>query len=567
MATGVVTGDASTGTDTLRSIESVRGSAFADSYTATGFSGSSANAGNNGTFNEFEGMAGNDTVVGNGATRISFTNASGGITVDLQAGNVVGNSSVGTDTVSGISQVRGSNFGDTISGGSGNDFFDGRAGNDLLDGRAGFDQVVYNADTLVTAGITVNMAAGTVTGDATVGTDTLRSIEQVTGTNFADTYDATGFSASSTNAGSNGTFNSFQGAGGNDIITGNGNTQIAFSNATGNVTVDLAAGTATGDASVGSDTIHRRRQQRSGLQPGRHTHRRQQQRSARRRGRRRHHQRRRRQRHHHRRRRQRRHQRRRRRRHGGLHRRDRPVHHRDGELGCRWHRRARRHGHAQQHRGASIRQRHRGDILSDRERELRTPVDVTGLNFSGTAGLSSLTGASDDFLTIGQNFFGRPINLGAGTGDTVNLGVAGAGYTLALVDVENLNGSGGNEFVTLSNLATSMSINLGVGTDTLVLANGANSISATGIEQINGTDFSGSSNDTLTLQNNVSGVSVNLANGSNTLSLASGANQFNDTFSVGTINGSSFDDTLSITGSLFNNGNAISVDLGSGEDT
>ena len=51
-------------------------------------------------------------------------------------------------------------------------------------------------DDNVTGGITVDLAAGTVTGDASVGTDTLRSIEVVRGTNFADTYDATGFTAS-----------------------------------------------------------------------------------------------------------------------------------------------------------------------------------------------------------------------------------------------------------------------------------------------------------------------------------------------------------------------------------
>ena len=61
------------GTDTLRSIEAVRGTSFTDTYDATGFSGISANAGSNGTFNEFEGMAGNDTITGNGNTRLQYT--------------------------------------------------------------------------------------------------------------------------------------------------------------------------------------------------------------------------------------------------------------------------------------------------------------------------------------------------------------------------------------------------------------------------------------------------------------------------------------------------------------
>jgi hypothetical protein len=62
---------------------------------------------------------------------------------------------------------------------------------------AAFDRAVYNIDNAVTAGISVNLAPGIVTGDARVGTDTLRSVEGVRGTDFADTFDATGFSASS----------------------------------------------------------------------------------------------------------------------------------------------------------------------------------------------------------------------------------------------------------------------------------------------------------------------------------------------------------------------------------
>ena len=136
------------------------------------------------------------------------------------------------------------------------EFFDGGAGDDTIDGRGGFDQAFYNNALGTASGINVDMAAGTVVGDASIGTDTLRSIESVRGTNFADTYDATGFGqAGALNIGSNGTFNEFEGLGGNDTITGNGNTRISYVSATGGVTVDLAAGTATGNASVGTDTF------------------------------------------------------------------------------------------------------------------------------------------------------------------------------------------------------------------------------------------------------------------------------------------------------------------------
>src|SRR5258707_4166084 len=86
----------------------------------------------------------------------------------------------------------------------------------------------YNNDPATTSGITVHLAAGTVTGDATVGTDTIRHVEAARGTNFNDVFDATGFSDTSTNAGSSGTFNDFGGAGGNDTIIGNGNTRLNY---------------------------------------------------------------------------------------------------------------------------------------------------------------------------------------------------------------------------------------------------------------------------------------------------------------------------------------------------
>ena len=192
----------------------------------------------------------------------------------MRRGTATGDASVGTDTFTGVNSMRGSQFrrhhvrqqqpaGHRRA-------FDGRAGNDVIDGRGGFDTAVYNNDTAVNAGITVDMAAGTVTGTPAVGTDTLQRIEAIRGTNFADTYVATGFSGSSTNAGSLGTFNEFEGLGGNDTITGNGDTRIAFSNATAGVTVDLAAGTAYGGYDAESAPTPSPASMRCGLQFRRH---------------------------------------------------------------------------------------------------------------------------------------------------------------------------------------------------------------------------------------------------------------------------------------------------------
>lgn len=109
--------------------------------------------------------------------------------------------------------------------------------------------------------MTINLQAGTASGDASVGTDTYVGVNSATGSNFNDTYNAAGFTGI-TSAGSFGTFNLFEGLGGNDTITGNGSTRIAYSQAAAGVTVDLsgatgtAHGTAAGDvANVGIDTI------------------------------------------------------------------------------------------------------------------------------------------------------------------------------------------------------------------------------------------------------------------------------------------------------------------------
>ncbi|TQF32037.1 VCBS domain-containing protein [Bradyrhizobium sp. UNPA324] len=255
LAAGFVTGDSTVGTDTLRGIEAIRGTNFADTYNAAGFGSGSVNPGSNGTFNEFTGNGGDDTITGNGFTRLGFNNATAGVHVDFVTGVATGDSSVGTDHFTGVNAVQASMFDDTLLGGATNDTFTGLAGNDYIDGRGGFDVSSYNNIFFITGSITVNMAAGMVTGDASNGSDTLRSIEGIQGTNFNDTYDATGYGVTGANTGNNGTFNQFEGLGGDDLVTGNGNTRLIFANATGGVTINLAGGSATGDASVGHDTF------------------------------------------------------------------------------------------------------------------------------------------------------------------------------------------------------------------------------------------------------------------------------------------------------------------------
>jgi Ca2+-binding RTX toxin-like protein len=302
MATGVVVGDAThVGTDLLRGVEAVTGTWLNDYYDATSFGANSANTGSLGYFNEFRGHAGNDTVIGNGHTRLSYGGSFAGVYVNLVSsesldladktnGTAVDLAKVGIDDLrGGINQLSGGAFGDLLIGGvAENDLlevFIGHGGDDTLSGGPGFDRARYDNSGSVGAwyydgaqiitlndgvedssfrlkqGITVSLAEGTVVGDAHfIGRDTLLGIESVFGTILADTFDATGFSGSSTNAGSYGTFNEFQGRGGDDRVIGNGNTRVSYVDSYAGVLVNLASGTssslAAGDAaSVGVDTI------------------------------------------------------------------------------------------------------------------------------------------------------------------------------------------------------------------------------------------------------------------------------------------------------------------------
>ena len=560
LATGDVIGDASVGHDTLRSIELVRGTQFDDTYTAAGYGAPGAlNVSDTGTFNQFEGMGGNDTITGNGNTRVDYNFALASVTVDLQAGTghstVADDAGVGNDTIlSGVNSIRGSSFNDFLFGSANNENFLGGYGDDLIDGRGGFDRAVYNtsADDAVTGGITVNLANGTVDGDASVGHDTLISIEAVQGTDFADTYVATGYGVSgAANVGNFGNFNEFEGGGGNDTITGNGNTRIAFYNAAAGVTVNLGAGTSFSTlpndlAGVGVDAFTNvAHVTGSGfndtitgnggsnvLRGG-----------------------------------------------GG----DDTI---DGAGGTDL---AAFSGPQSAYtitfNSPSAGQIRVADSVAGRDgTDTLTNIQVlefsdsTVLVASGTIGtplnlpaltsgitlnpVSSLTGAND-FVLVNPNINGLSIDLGAGTGDTVAL--AGSGfYNLNLFNVENVVGSSGDDFVSLQNHANGLAIDLGAGNNTLNLVNGSNSVSVTNVQNINGTDFNGTaSNDTLTLLNDVNGVSINLAQGANTLNLAAGSNTLTNAFGVQTINGSASDDTLTFVNSTFN----VTVDLGGGNDT
>lgn len=280
LMTGLATGGA--GNDTLVSIENLSGSSFGDSLTGDGGNNSlRGEAGDDSLFGEagndfITGGSGNDTIDGGAGTGDTadyfFSDTSAPVVVDLVAGTATGGG--GNDSLTGIENVNGSSFGDTITGDAGSNFIDGRAGNDALSGGAGRDSFVGGAgnDTIdggaildrsnytdlnsisyftSTSGINLNLSSGIVL-DGLGGTDTLTNINFVTGSAQGDIL--TGSSTSNL-------FEQFEGGLGNDMIDGGAidavlqrnSNRVSFSTAPGSVTVDLAAGTATGAA--GSDTL------------------------------------------------------------------------------------------------------------------------------------------------------------------------------------------------------------------------------------------------------------------------------------------------------------------------
>jgi Ca2+-binding RTX toxin-like protein len=204
--------------------------------------------------NFFKGLAGADSYDGGGGSddndQVDFGDETGGqgVVVNLALGSgtdTYGNS----ETFTGIEGLRGSQNGDSFTGGAEDNVFRGFAGNDLLDGGDGNDTVRYDRDLNNggTNGVLVDLANGTAT-DGFGHTDTLISIENVEGTDVEDEIIG------------NHEDNRLEGLGGDDYFQGGAGTDfydggeeeddadvVDFSNETGTngVFVDLANETAT----------------------------------------------------------------------------------------------------------------------------------------------------------------------------------------------------------------------------------------------------------------------------------------------------------------------------------
>jgi Ca2+-binding RTX toxin-like protein len=224
------------GTDTLAAMEGLAGSSGKDTLTSNGAS-----------FNHFTGDLGNDTIDGGaGLDAVLFLSDTQEVYVDLAAGTATGGD--GSDVLKSIQVVSGTDladdlFGassaDTLLGGEGADTLRGRGGNDALNGEGGNDEVYGDAGsdelrggtgndelvggtgthdlavyTTATQTINASLATGTATGE---GSDTLKTIEDLTGSDFADVLRGSG--GPNRIAGRTGNDQLF-GLGGSDLLNG-----------------------------------------------------------------------------------------------------------------------------------------------------------------------------------------------------------------------------------------------------------------------------------------------------------------------------------------------------------
>ena len=265
------------GTDTLLNFENVLGSGLNDSIVGT--------VGNN----ILNGAAGTD--------RVSYVNATAGVTVNLGLAGAQNTGGAGTDTLVSIEELIGSNFSDvhtgdglsnaifsmggndvlsglaggdllaggdghdTLNGGDGNDSLIGDAGNDILNGGAGLDIASYGD---ATAGVTVNLSNGAAQNTGGAGTDTLilGTIENLLGSMHNDVLIGDGadnvligLGGDDALSGGNGNDLLLDGVG-DDILTGgSGQDTASYGTATGDVAVDLTIRVAQNTMGAGIDTL------------------------------------------------------------------------------------------------------------------------------------------------------------------------------------------------------------------------------------------------------------------------------------------------------------------------
>ncbi len=247
------------GLDTLNGIHAVVGSTHDDTLTG-------------GAADElFAGGPGNDTIDGGGGFNlIDFSyDITGPVTLNLSITGPQNTGSWGTDTVSNIQAIGGSDFADTLTGDSqdnvilgkdGDDILNGGGGNDTISGAVGDDTIDGGAgDDILTGGSGVNTVSyadapsyvlvnlllqGSAQDTVGAGKDTLTGFQDITGSAFNDFL-----------LGDSGN-NVLEGGAGDDFLNGRGGSDTAsYASAAAGVVVSLGTSAAQDTGGAGVDTL------------------------------------------------------------------------------------------------------------------------------------------------------------------------------------------------------------------------------------------------------------------------------------------------------------------------
>jgi Ca2+-binding RTX toxin-like protein len=251
---GFASASGGAGEDVLHDIENVLGSAFDDQI--LGDDGANVLTGGDG-HDYIRGRGGNDSLVGGngddylggglgddrldggaGWDRVAFfSEATGGVHVDLNIQGVAQNTGQGMDTLVGIEHASGTPFDDVLIGNggdnwlwgeNGNDSFSAGAGNDLVeagpgnsvaDGGAGIDTFSLWGNGAAIAGVTLSLALMGSAQASGIGSMTLTGFENLSGSNGDDAL--TGNGGANTLAGDQGD-DVLSGGDGDDLLLGDG---------------------------------------------------------------------------------------------------------------------------------------------------------------------------------------------------------------------------------------------------------------------------------------------------------------------------------------------------------
>ncbi len=233
---------------------SLQGAAGSTTFTTNNHSSLVADGGEGNDF--LQGTIASDILNGgNGNDTASFATAfnngtTTGVTVDLNVQGVAQNTvGGGSDTLTGIENLIGSQYNDTLVGNSDANVIEGGLGNDTLIGGAGNDTASFAG---ATSAVSVSLAMQGVAQNTGAGSDTLSGFQNLSGSAFNDSF--TGDSSENVLSGGLGddTLNPGANLGGYvDLLDGGvGSDTASFAGFTAGVTATLN-GAAEGTATLG----------------------------------------------------------------------------------------------------------------------------------------------------------------------------------------------------------------------------------------------------------------------------------------------------------------------------